>query len=317
LGFNPDGTSYGFFGNSATRWGNVLEDVTRDMAKVIYKCNIYEIGSIQNKLVKGHKYSPDGLGILEVEMDGITKYIVILFEFKTPSSRSELKYFIQQYSCQLHSGMSTIDIISKGVLLCSMIRSCKLIDYSFSNFNYIKNGSYDKYEATKVQALTYIGVYTTTQPVCHDLVPDVEGIEEIICDEEFLVEEIQDVDDCFSKIMDGEYKKYVADIILPSSESSESSESARSSEFDQKKYISKFVKYCEDNKYYIIGIVPLKILDTVIHEVKKTQEVIDFIPSRKDTLNKISDILTVAKDKTSIQEKIDYVTLEVNSWLKS
>src|SRR6187402_2427396 len=53
-----------FVGNTATRWGNLFENISELLFETIFLRNnnkIQSTGSIPHKNVKNHRYSPDGL----------------------------------------------------------------------------------------------------------------------------------------------------------------------------------------------------------------------------------------------------------------
>ena len=120
-----------FNGNSATRWGNLFEHVSELMFKTLFLkegYKIYNTGSIPNKLIKNHAYSPDGICLME--FNGVEK--IALLEFKSPSGSAPTSKVPKHYLPQVKAGLCTIDIAEIGVFSNNMIRKCALEQLDFS-----------------------------------------------------------------------------------------------------------------------------------------------------------------------------------------
>ncbi len=65
-----------FTGNTATRWGNLFENMTELIFQILFLNGnrIHSTGSIQNKEIESHRYSPDGLCIMKL----MNKLMIIL-----------------------------------------------------------------------------------------------------------------------------------------------------------------------------------------------------------------------------------------------
>jgi hypothetical protein len=120
-----------FNGNTATRWGNLFEHVSELMFKTLFLKDgykIYNTGSIPNKVIKNHAYSPDGLCLME--FNGVEK--IALLEFKSPSGSAPTSKVPKHYLPQVKAGLCTIDIAQIGVFANNMIRKCSLDQLDFS-----------------------------------------------------------------------------------------------------------------------------------------------------------------------------------------
>lgn len=120
-----------FSGNSATRWGNLFENVSELMFKTLFLKDgyqIYNTGSIPNKEITNHAYSPDGLCLME--FNGVEK--ITLLEFKSPYGSAPTSKVPKHYLPQVKAGLCTIDIAQIGVFANNMIRKCSLAQLDFS-----------------------------------------------------------------------------------------------------------------------------------------------------------------------------------------
>jgi predicted phage-related endonuclease len=112
-----------FIGNTATRWGNLFEGVTEVYIKELLLVDqIYSTGSVPNKLVPSHKYSPDGISIVKIK----NKYYIVLLEFKAPFSSIPDGTIPVHYLPQVKSGLCTIDITQKAIFVSNVYRKCTM-----------------------------------------------------------------------------------------------------------------------------------------------------------------------------------------------
>jgi hypothetical protein len=143
IGVNPFNTKVGiiaqklalthFSGNNATRWGNLFEDMTEKLFKIIFlSCEndgeIYSIGSIPHKTINEHRYSPDGLCVMTI--CGQEK--MVLLEFKSPYGSVPTAKVPKHYLPQVKAGLCTIDIADVCVFVNNMFRKCSLSQLDFS-----------------------------------------------------------------------------------------------------------------------------------------------------------------------------------------
>jgi hypothetical protein len=149
LGYNPYrkvkdliaekiGIGSNFVGNTATRWGNLFENVTKRWGEIIFKMSdpIKETGSVKG-VIDRQRYSPDGLGIVQLLCtDGTYEYFVILFEFKAPLSTLPTGKIPKHYLPQIQTGMLSIPLSDTSIFINNCYRKCKLADLQF-------NGAYD------------------------------------------------------------------------------------------------------------------------------------------------------------------------------
>jgi len=118
-----------FTGNDYTRWGNVFENVSKSILEDIIGCHIMETSSIpymfdENTGKPICAYSPDGLMVLQEHLwshidfilalfgkpplDVPHKTLLILLEFKCPSTRVLASEIPEQYRYQIWSGLSAL-----------------------------------------------------------------------------------------------------------------------------------------------------------------------------------------------------------------
>lgn len=142
-----------FEGNVPTRWGNLFENVSELFFKTLFLTNIYSMGSIPHKRFKNHRYSPDGLCILQFDearnkdngltaenyfADHVTTKVdrITLLEFKSPFASVPSKAIPKHYLPQVKAGLCTIDITEVGLFINNMFRKCSISQLDFSiNYN--------------------------------------------------------------------------------------------------------------------------------------------------------------------------------------
>lgn len=127
-----------FNGNSATRWGVLFEEITKQYTKQILKMttDIFETGSIEG-IISRQRYSPDGLGEVDLlnDLGELEKYI-ILFEFKAPFKSIPNGQVPSHYMPQLQTGLLTCEIADAGIFVNNAYRKCSLQDYDLITNDY-------------------------------------------------------------------------------------------------------------------------------------------------------------------------------------
>jgi len=118
-----------FKGNTATRWGSLFEDMTQLIFKLLFlnERSIYTTGSVPHKIIKSHRYSPDGLCVIEIN----NNYAIILLEFKAPLCSIPENKIPSHYLPQIKSGLCTIDISEHGIFMSNMYRKCSIEQLNF------------------------------------------------------------------------------------------------------------------------------------------------------------------------------------------
>jgi hypothetical protein len=169
IGKNPFSTLQGliaqkvsltsFNGNTACRWGNLFENVSELLFKILFidtsvaGNKIYATGSIQHNTIKNHRYSPDGLCCVLFHENGEKIYKTTLLEFKSPYSSIPTASVPPHYLPQVKAGLCTIDIAETAIFVNNMFRKCQLkqLDYTL---NY--DTSYHKDTDKKLQGINTV-----------------------------------------------------------------------------------------------------------------------------------------------------------------
>lgn len=129
-----------FNGNAATRWGNLFENVSELLFKTMFNTEIYNTGGIQHKTIKNHKYSPDGLCVMQFNTgsknESKIQYKTALLEFKSPFGTVPSAKVPKHYLSQVKAGLCSIDIADKVVFVNNMFRRCSIQQLDFTtNYN--------------------------------------------------------------------------------------------------------------------------------------------------------------------------------------
>ncbi len=173
-----------FNGNTATRWGNLFESVTRDYTVLLLQMDKYkpkntalgknqvesqesqesqeyipirETGSIKG-IIQRQRYSPDGLGVAKLLTgEGNKDYFIVLFEFKSPLRSVPDGKVPKQYKPQVLTGLLSIPIAETGLFVNNMYRKCLLKDLGFNTtYDTIFHDGDLKKKLTKKQKITQV-----------------------------------------------------------------------------------------------------------------------------------------------------------------
>lgn len=124
-----------FQGNVITHWGNVFEEIIRLHCEEEFNCEIKETGSIPYKH-GSLSYSPDGLSVMPTKrllkkFPNANEYVdvksptqLVLFEFKCPHSRLPSFDIPEHYFPQVSIGMNIIDIMETAIFVQGTYRRC-------------------------------------------------------------------------------------------------------------------------------------------------------------------------------------------------
>lgn len=132
-----------FKGNVITHWGNVFEELIRLHCEDEFNCTIKETGSIPYKH-GSLSYSPDGVSVIPTKrivskFNNAEEFIdvksasqLVLFEFKCPHSRLPTFEIPEHYFPQVSIGMNIIDIMETAIFVQGTFRRClfEQIEYS-------------------------------------------------------------------------------------------------------------------------------------------------------------------------------------------
>ena len=160
-----------FDGNLFTRWGKLFEIITTSLTEVMLNMDgeIKEFGSIPCCTRSGISYSPDGIGIVELDCikdnNKINKEnLMVLFEFKSPFSTIPMGIIPNQYVSQGLTGMCSIPNIDITLFINNLYRKCSLDQFQYTNeydtaFHY--GDKTKKYKAGNPISLGMIYFYMT------------------------------------------------------------------------------------------------------------------------------------------------------------
>jgi hypothetical protein len=110
-----------FHGNTATRWGNVLEHLHVSILQELFDgLLVFSTGSIDGA-IKGHRYSPDGIAVLNAPTPTI-----VLLEFKSPLRSIPIGRVPNHYLPQVLAGLQDIGICELGVFINNCYRICRM-----------------------------------------------------------------------------------------------------------------------------------------------------------------------------------------------
>ena len=269
-----------FSGNDATRWGNFFEPVGQLLIEKLFDCVLYETGSLPGS-IPNTSYSPDGFSVIYAEK--IQKLIIeknieqhtlpfdkagtILFEIKSPYSRIPTNYIPDEYKAQPQSGLAYFKFIDIAYFINIVFRACTL--KQFTGLGFVNTTTQQKIMITEDLAVSYkgiIGIYS-------------ESRDSTISYDENIIDLVESGE--FSKIIYfvsiGRFGVVYFDI-----------------DEDLELSISKYKKICIDNSFNMVGIIPYKILKTVIIPVYRD---IGFIDAIKEPIRKFVNIYNEEKIK--------------------
>jgi len=164
--------------NAAIRHGMIFEDTTMHVCEITYNCKVVEMpGSILSRN-KVNSCSPDGIGIINVDLDIACKIrniimknespynitnkndwkkknihksisdkigkdqpisVIALFEFKSPYSRILSNRISHNYKFQVLGGMDVLQYTNIGIFFESDIKACLEEHHWFDRRHYVKN----------------------------------------------------------------------------------------------------------------------------------------------------------------------------------
>lgn len=105
-------------------WGKLFEEVIRIYIEVLFDNRIYgeEICIVDGQF----RYSPDGLGVVSRNIDGIASEKIVLFEFKCPYTRRPDGTIPKHYKPQLWAGLAATEgLTDYGIYVDSVFRRCR------------------------------------------------------------------------------------------------------------------------------------------------------------------------------------------------
>ena len=126
-----------FEGNIATNWGKVFEPVTQRILELLFKCELFESGSLPG-CIEGTSYSPDGFAVVlkDTITDLISKgwiedhelpeesAVCILFEIKSPYKRIPNGIVPIMYMSQPKSGLCHFPFVDIAYFVDVAYRKC-------------------------------------------------------------------------------------------------------------------------------------------------------------------------------------------------
>lgn len=178
-----------FNGGPACTWGVIFEDILGLCYEQLFNTKI-KGDEICIQVYKGHRNSPDGFSVLNLNVDGeiamddsnIIGDLITLLEFKCPYSRSPAAIPIH-YEVQVQSGLGVSPVADIGLYTDALFKRCTIMQLSGSGFkdnskynnvsldedltikfhNYVRHGRIIKLEKSIKSKLFYgiIGVFAS------------------------------------------------------------------------------------------------------------------------------------------------------------
>ena len=272
-----------FKGNIYTMWGNLLEPLVIKILEKKWRCHIYSTGSLPG-VIPGQKYSPDGL----VYLDFINK--IVLIEIKCAARRAANGKIPEMYKPQLFTGLDSIRIADIGVFVDAMFRRCPLSSFLFNTFY-----DYTMHSRSSIGQpllLCAVCIYEEITTNIYDTfktrnnVPSDSWVDIGACS-------IEDAE----YILKADLKAYYPSYSLETGGL----------------IIEECIAYCNENKFNIIAILPLKLfkIETIIlnrDDWKKKETKLSYIETHsKSITNVINNIRLI--DSLPAEEKLERLDL--------
>lgn len=154
--------------NAAAAWGTLFESCIRTHCEDEYKTVIYETGAVQS--LPGQATSPDGLSMVNVEIDGQIFQKIALWEFKSIYMRKIIHGDMPDYyRTQVWTGLETFPVCFLGIYVEANIRLAPLSTPGHSSFINFKN----PYWGNRERPINPVICWGAISFVCH------LGIEEV------------------------------------------------------------------------------------------------------------------------------------------
>lgn len=155
-----------FYGNTATRWGNLFEELSRIIIEIILidrqgqmesehcsgnnqnklpEYGIFETGSLEGA-IPHHRFSPDGLSVFLYKVNQslneanqslyikkkVLQFLITLLEFKSPLRSIPTGSVPEYYAPQIQAGLCDINMSEIGLFVNNMYRKCSISDLGLS-----------------------------------------------------------------------------------------------------------------------------------------------------------------------------------------
>lgn len=253
------------------QWGSLFEDVLKKYVEIDAKCSIYG----DNCYITGYNqcisYSPDGLAVINlanVDSKLPSNEKMVLLEFKCPFSRIPTSKMPKYYIPQVKMGLDVIDFLDCGLFVEAVIRRCSMDD-----FNYSQTHDYQLHKKINKMPLA-IGLI---------------GFHTLSMSNEYSCEDFGKCDvDTITQIFDQYNKKNICANYLNLSVNN-------NVEINVNDETVKYKRYCEDNNYNYIGVLPYKIYTVNYHTIDRTDNYLaEWIPN----IEQIIEVIKQCKDKS-------------------
>ena len=140
-----------FAGNIATMWGQLFEIHSRNILQKASVIEVIELPAVE-LFVKGHKFSPDGITIMQKNGEEC----IVLVEFKSPYMKVSLGVPVY-YMPQLMSGLANFRLCKYALYMSTVFRKCTLEDWHYDNVfdtSFHKTGEFGNPVAMGLSLLT-------------------------------------------------------------------------------------------------------------------------------------------------------------------
>lgn len=173
-----------FYGSTATRWGNLMEEVTTMFYNYTYNTKVMGDQIFVYGVTTGQSYSPDGISVVDIDstikvFDGEGSYHevnetvpkITLAEFKSPWTRIPNGKIPANYNCQVKAGLDTIRMCDIGIYFEAVIRTCSIDqwkdNHQINQQVHTKDG--DRWEGNGPLSLGFIVFHAPSDSFIHQM----------------------------------------------------------------------------------------------------------------------------------------------------
>lgn len=293
-----------FVGSAATDWGKVFEPCAQILLETLFKCNIYETGSLPG-CIDHTSYSPDGFATVTVDAirelysknlirdheipgNGMCSNIAsdinkssglnlpavnVVFEIKSPYKRIPKPEVPNYYMPQPLSALSHFDMLDIAYFADVLFRTCKLNDFNNLNYNkYLSSDSY--YTFNEVLFKSMIGFAADSNKISWTKSHDLGLLTQ------------RELESLFNLVVKEKVQAFYFDINAT-----------------HKECVANLNDICEKNDLVMIGLLPYKIYKLCLTPIYKIPNYVQqFQPEIENVFSTINQIKSADDQKKKFNE---------------